>query len=114
MPDDTLVVASGATDADFGHDEPAEFPPGMKTLEDGRDLRSDILSAFEMAELATDPEERAAYLTFVVVGAGSTGVQRSASWPSWPTRRCRGSTGPWSPRRRGSAGRGGPGRAGRV
>ena len=75
LPYDTLVVASGATDAYFGHDEWAEFAPGMKTLEDARDLRSHILSAFEMAELATDPAERAAYLTFVVVGAGPTGVE---------------------------------------
>jgi NADH:ubiquinone reductase (H+-translocating) len=72
---DTLVVASGATDAYFGHDEWAEFAPGMKTLEDARHLRSHILSAFEMAELATEPAERAAYLTFVVVGAGPTGVE---------------------------------------
>ena len=75
LPYDTLVVASGATDAYFGHDEWAEFAPGMKTLEDARHLRSHILSAFEMAELATDPAERAAYLTFVVVGAGPTGVE---------------------------------------
>ena len=72
---DTLVVASGATDAYFGHDEWAEFAPGMKTLEDARHLRSHILSAFEMAELATDPAEQAAYLTFAVVGAGPTGVE---------------------------------------
>ena len=75
LPYDTLVVASGATDAYFGHEEWAEFAPGMKTLEDARHLRSHILSAFEMAELATDPAERAAYLTFVVVGAGPTGVE---------------------------------------
>ena len=47
----------------------------MKTLEDARHLRSHILSAFEMAELATDPAEQAAYLTFAVVGAGPTGVE---------------------------------------
>ena len=75
LPYDTLVIAGGATDAYFGHDEWAEFAPGMKTLEDARHLRSHILSAFEMAELATDPAERAAYLTFVVVGAGPTGVE---------------------------------------
>jgi len=75
LPYDTLVIAGGATDAYFGHDEWAEFAPGMKTLEDARHLRSHILSAFEMAELAIDPAERAAYLTFVVVGAGPTGVE---------------------------------------
>ena len=75
LPYDTLVVAGGAKDAYFGHEEWAEFAPGMKTLEDARHLRSHILSAFEMAELAADPEERAAYLTFVVIGAGPTGVE---------------------------------------
>ena len=75
LPYDTLVVAGGGTDAYFGHEEWAEFAPGMKTLEDARHLRSHILSAFEMAELATDPAERAAYLTFVVIGAGPTGVE---------------------------------------
>jgi NADH dehydrogenase len=75
LPYDTLVVASGAADAYFGHEEWAQYAPGMKTLEDARHLRSHILSAFEMAELATDPAERAAYLTFVVVGAGPTGVE---------------------------------------
>ncbi len=75
VPYDTLVVAGGATDAYFGHEEWAQFAPGMKTLEDARHLRSHILSAFEMAELAADPAERAAYLTFVVVGAGPTGVE---------------------------------------
>jgi NADH dehydrogenase len=72
---DTLVVATGATHAYFGHDEWANFAPGMKTLEDARHLRSQILSAFEMAELATTPDDRAAYLTFVVIGAGPTGVE---------------------------------------
>jgi NADH:ubiquinone reductase (H+-translocating) len=72
---DTLVVAGGATHAYFGHDEWAAFAPGMKTLEDARGLRSRILSAFELAETIRDPEQRAAFLTFVVVGAGPTGVE---------------------------------------
>ena len=72
---DTLVVAAGATHAYFGHDEWAEFAPGMKTLDDARHLRNHILGAFEMAELATDAAERRACLTFVVVGAGPTGVE---------------------------------------
>src|SRR5215212_4683170 len=72
---DTLVVATGATHAYFGHDDWANFAPGMKTLEDARHRRSQILSAFEMAELATTPDDRAAYLTFVVYGAGPTGVE---------------------------------------
>ena len=75
LPYDSLVVAAGSTDTYFGHPEWAAFAPGMKTLEDARRLRSHILSAFEMAELATDADERAAYLTFAVVGAGPTGVE---------------------------------------
>jgi NADH dehydrogenase len=75
LPYDTLVVAAGATHSYFGRDQFAEFAPGMKTLEDARHLRSHILSAFEMAELATDPQERSEWLTFVVIGAGPTGVE---------------------------------------
>ena len=75
LPYDTLVVAAGCTDAYFGHEEWSVFAPGLKTLEDASRLRSHILGAFEMAELATDPAERAAYLTFAVIGAGPTGVE---------------------------------------
>jgi NADH dehydrogenase len=75
LPYDTLVVAAGATHAYFGHDEWAAYAPGMKTLEDARHLRNQILTAFELAELTTDPVERGKYLTFVVVGAGPTGVE---------------------------------------
>jgi NADH:ubiquinone reductase (H+-translocating) len=75
LPYDTLVVAAGCTDTYFGHDEWEAFAPGLKTLEDARHLRSHILSAFEMADQATGPAERAAYLTFAVVGAGPTGVE---------------------------------------
>ena len=75
LPYDTLVVAAGATHSYFGKDEFAQFAPGMKTMEDSRYIRDKILSSFEMAELATDPVERAEWLTFVVVGAGPTGVE---------------------------------------
>ncbi|MGH3407734.1 MAG: NAD(P)/FAD-dependent oxidoreductase, partial [Streptosporangiaceae bacterium] len=75
VPYDSLVVAAGSTDNYFGHDEWGVFAPGMKTLDDARRLRSHIFSAFEMAELATERGERAAYLTFAVVGAGPTGVE---------------------------------------
>ena len=75
LPYDTLVVAAGATHSYFGQDDFAEFAPGMKTVEDARYLRDAILSKFEMAELATDPQERAEWLTFVVIGAGPTGVE---------------------------------------
>ena len=72
---DDLVLAAGATHSYFGKDEFAQYAPGMKTLEDARYLRDRILSMFEMAELASDPQERAEWLTFVVVGAGPTGVE---------------------------------------
>ena len=68
-------MAAGATHSYFGRDEFAEFAPGMKTIEDARYLRDRILSAFELAELSTDPAERAELLTFVVIGAGPTGVE---------------------------------------
>jgi NADH dehydrogenase len=75
LPYDTLVVAAGATHSYFGKDHFAEYAPGMKTVEDARYLRDGILSKFEMAEIATDPVERAEWLTFVVIGAGPTGVE---------------------------------------
>jgi len=75
LPYDSLVVAAGCTDAYFGHKEWSVFAPGLKTMEDAHHLRSHILGAFEMAELATDPAEQAAYLTFAVIGAGPTGVE---------------------------------------
>jgi NADH dehydrogenase len=75
LPYHTLVVAAGATHSYFGKDQFAEFAPGMKTVEDARYLRDGILSKFEMAEIATDPQERAEWLTFVVIGAGPTGVE---------------------------------------
>jgi NADH:ubiquinone reductase (H+-translocating) len=75
LPYDSLVVAAGANHSYFGNDHFAEFAPGMKTIEDARYMRDSILAKFEMAELATDPKERASWLTFVVVGAGPTGVE---------------------------------------
>jgi len=75
LPYDTLIVAAGATHSYFGKDEFAEYAPGMKTIEDARFTRDAILSKFEMAEEAADPTERAEWLTFVVIGAGPTGVE---------------------------------------
>src|SRR4030088_1350414 len=72
---DTLVLATGARHAYFGHDEGEPFAPGLKTLEDATTLRRRILVAFERAERETDPVRRAALLTFVIVGAGPTGVE---------------------------------------
>src|SRR6516225_629689 len=75
LPYDTLVAAAGATHSYFGKDQWAEYAVGMKTIEDARYLRDAILSKFEMAEIITDPQERAEWLTFVVIGAGPTGVE---------------------------------------
>src|ERR1700742_3432179 len=75
VPYDTLVLATGARHAYFGHDEWEPFAPGLKTLEDATTLRRRILVAFERAEREPDPEKRAALLTFVIVGAGPTGVE---------------------------------------
>jgi NADH dehydrogenase len=72
---DYLVVATGATHAYFGHDDWAPHAPGLKTLDDAFVIRRQVLEAFEAAERETDPAARAAWLNFVVVGAGPTGVE---------------------------------------
>ena len=72
---DSLVVAAGSSQSYFGNDHFAEFAPGMKTLDDALELRSRIISAFEKAELTDDPAERERLLTFIIVGAGPTGVE---------------------------------------
>jgi NADH:ubiquinone reductase (H+-translocating) len=74
-PYDSLIVAAGAQQSYFGNDEFATFAPGMKTIDDALELRGRILGAFEAAEVTTDPAERERRLTFVVVGAGPTGVE---------------------------------------
>jgi NADH dehydrogenase len=75
LPYDSLIVAAGAGQSYFGHDEFSRFAPGMKTINDALELRGRILGAFELAELEHDPERRKAWLTFVVVGGGPTGVE---------------------------------------
>ncbi len=72
---DTLILATGARHAYFGHDEWEKFAPGLKTIEDATRIRSHILTAFEAAERESDPRRRAALLTFVIIGAGPTGVE---------------------------------------
>ena len=72
---DTLVVAAGASHNYFGHDEWQPLAPGLKTVEDALEIRRRVLAAFEAAELETDPDRRRTLLTFVVVGAGPTGVE---------------------------------------
>jgi len=72
---DFLVVATGATHAYFGHDDWAAHAPGLKTLEDALAIRSRVLSAFEAAEREHDASRREAWLNFVVIGGGPTGVE---------------------------------------
>jgi NADH dehydrogenase len=72
---DTLILATGARHAYFGHDEWEPFALGLKTIEDATTIRRRMLMAFEQAERETDPARRAALLTFVIVGAGPTGVE---------------------------------------
>lgn len=72
---DYLVLAAGATHSYFGHDEWESVAPGLKTIEDATEIRRRILMAFEQAEHEHDPAKRAAALTFVIVGAGPTGVE---------------------------------------
>ncbi len=75
-PYDSLIVAAGATQSYFGNDHFAEFAPGMKSIDDALELRGRIFGAFEMAELgASRGDDVSHHLTFVVVGAGPTGVE---------------------------------------
>ena len=79
VPFDSLVVATGSTHHYFGHHEWADRAPGLKTVEDATEIRRRVLKAFERAECATDPLERARLLTFVVVGGGPTGVEMAGA-----------------------------------
>jgi NADH:ubiquinone reductase (H+-translocating) len=72
---DDLIVAGGVRQSYFGHPEFARWAPGMKTISDALAIRRRVYGAFEMADTATDPEERRTYLTFALVGAGPTGVE---------------------------------------
>jgi NADH dehydrogenase len=75
VPYDYLVVASGAVNHYFGNDAWAPFAPGLKTLDEALEIRARILLAFERAERESDPAKRSAWLTFVVIGGGATGVE---------------------------------------
>ncbi|HEY7721478.1 MAG TPA: NAD(P)/FAD-dependent oxidoreductase [Pedococcus sp.] len=74
-PYDTLLVAAGAGQSYFGNDHFARYAPGMKSIDDALELRGRIFGAFEWAELASTPKEIERLMTFVVVGAGPTGVE---------------------------------------
>ncbi len=76
---DYLVVATGAHHSYFGHDEWEPLAPGLKSLEDALEIRRRVLLAFERAERETDPVRRHAYLTFVIVGGGPTGVEMAGA-----------------------------------
>jgi NADH dehydrogenase len=79
FPFDFLVVATGARESYFGHDEWIAFAPGLKRIEDATRIRRSLLSAFEQAELARDEAQRRRFLTFVVIGGGPTGVEMAGA-----------------------------------
>ncbi|HET7020891.1 MAG TPA: NAD(P)/FAD-dependent oxidoreductase [Xanthobacteraceae bacterium] len=79
MSYDYLVIATGATHSYFGHDDWAEFAPGLKRIEDATRIRRSILLAFERAELAGNDADRQCLLTFVIVGGGATGVEMAGA-----------------------------------
>ena len=76
---DSLIIATGARHAYFGHDDWEQFAPGLKTLEDATTIRRRLLLAFEAAERETDPDRRQSLLTFVIIGAGPTGVEMAGA-----------------------------------
>ncbi len=77
---DYLIVAAGATHAYFGHDDWAEIAPGLKSIEDATAIRCRVLLAFEAAEREDDPARRRAWMTFVIVGGGPTGVEMAGAF----------------------------------
>jgi NADH:ubiquinone reductase (H+-translocating) len=79
VPYDDLILATGATHSYFGHNEFEKFAPGMKSLADAVAARNKILQAFEVAEAEEDPKRRCELLTFVMVGAGPTGVELASA-----------------------------------
>ncbi|HZT54735.1 MAG TPA: NAD(P)/FAD-dependent oxidoreductase [Burkholderiaceae bacterium] len=79
LPYDDLIVAAGATHSYFGHDDWAQFAPGLKTLDEAFKIRARVIGAFERAERLDDAAARAPWLTFVVIGAGPTGVEMAGT-----------------------------------
>jgi len=76
---DYLVLATGVQPSYFGHDEFAQYAPTLKTIADAERIRARLLTAYEIAEMTDDPDERARQMTFVLVGAGPTGVELAAT-----------------------------------
>ena len=85
IPYDFLIVAAGARHAYFGHPEWEPTAPGLKSIDDAIELRQRILTAFERAEETRDPDERRAWLTFVIVGGGPTGTELAGMLPTIAT-----------------------------
>src|SRR6266699_3444834 len=79
VPYDYLILATGARDSYFGHNDWAQFAPGLKSIVQATKIRSEVLLAYERAEREADPEKRKALLTFVLVGAGPTGVEMAGA-----------------------------------
>jgi NADH dehydrogenase len=79
VPYDSLIIAAGSQTSYFGRNEWQEWAPGMKSVEEATAIRHKILYAFEVAERLSDPEQRRSWLTFVIVGAGPTGVELSGA-----------------------------------
>jgi NADH dehydrogenase len=79
VPYDSLIIAAGSETSYFGHNDWQHWAPGLKSIEEATTIRHKILYAFEVAERLSDPEQRRAWLTFVIVGAGPTGVELSGA-----------------------------------
>ena len=79
VPYDSLIIAAGSETSHFGHNEWQEWAPGLKSIEEATAIRHKILYAFEVAERMPDPEQRRAWLTFVIIGGGATGVELSGA-----------------------------------
>src|SRR5262249_36641597 len=79
VPYDYLIVATGATNSSFGHNEFAKYAPGLKSMADALATRNKVLQGFEQAEAEEDPSRHGDLLTFVLVGAGPTGVEMAAA-----------------------------------
>jgi NADH dehydrogenase len=79
VPYDSLIIAAGSETSHFGHNDWQQWAPGLKSIEEATTIRHKILYAFEVAERLSDPKERRAWLTFVIVGAGATGVELSGA-----------------------------------
>ena len=87
VPYDQLVIATGARESYFGHDDWSAVTSGLKSIEDATAMRRRILVAFERAEDSEDEAEQRRLLTFVIIGGGPTGSSWPAPWQSWQRQR---------------------------